>query len=383
MDSPPEASEAVACAKNLVGKVIGRGGDTIKDLQARSGCRFNINQDVSPPCITVSGSAMAVPMAVKMLKRVMEADPKGGNAGVYAKTEVVECDPGVVGRVIGRKGETIRALQARSGARIQICQDQSALAGEKRKMTVQGTNEQVQLGLRLLNDVMTSDTDAQSAMERSLKRGLGEMLGDTLDPNSRSQAARVTMKIPESCVGSVIGKGGRQIKEIQKSNRTTIHISEAVSMSNEREIIIDANSVKDAAATVRMLKAKVAAVLAHECEAPAPDEKRVHYDSNLISANGESGGGGSQSWEQQVKAKKQAAASILKDVSESAQLSIVEGPTAPPMRNKAQALAQEGASINQVHLSNSAVRRIIGKGEFLPLTYAFQRMYRDSEILRC
>jgi far upstream element-binding protein len=345
-----EISKSVECPTSLIGKVIGKGGDTIRNLQARTGCKIDINQNIVPACITVVGSSLAVPVAVKLLHQVMETNAEGGEV-VYDRTEVVECDPTAVGRVIGRKGETIRAMQARSGARIQIDQNEpkDVRSGASTKITLQGTHEQVQHGVRLLNDVMANE----AGDGRGLKRGLAEITG------GMPQAARVTMKIPERCVGIIIGKGGRQIKQIQKSTKTTIQIAEPESMSNEREITIDANSVQDAATTVRLLKSKVAKMLEQECAADEPQQKRVHYESS----DAGSGNGRGKTLEQQVHIKKQAAASVLRDVAESAQLSLVEGPTLPPQPTKAQSLAQEGASVFQVHLSNNAVRRIIGKGE--------------------
>ena len=35
----------IDCPQALVGRIIGRGGETIKDLQARSGCKIQIDQN--------------------------------------------------------------------------------------------------------------------------------------------------------------------------------------------------------------------------------------------------------------------------------------------------------------------------------------------------
>jgi len=63
-------SATVDCPKDLVGRVIGRGGETINDLQARSGTRIQIDQQVpdGTPCkISITGPEPNVQTAVGMV----------------------------------------------------------------------------------------------------------------------------------------------------------------------------------------------------------------------------------------------------------------------------------------------------------------------------
>ena len=55
----------------------------------------------------------------------------------------------MVGRVIGKNGETIRALQNYSGALIQI--DQST---DPMKVTISGTQESVRLAISMVTDIV-------------------------------------------------------------------------------------------------------------------------------------------------------------------------------------------------------------------------------------
>ncbi len=61
--------------------------------------------------------------------------------------------PDLVGRIIGRGGETIRRLQDESGARIQIERD----AGQ---VKIRGTNAAVEKAQRLVNEVRIADEHA-------------------------------------------------------------------------------------------------------------------------------------------------------------------------------------------------------------------------------
>jgi len=72
----------VDCSKTLVGRVIGRGGETINDLQNKSGTRIQIDQQVADgqPCkITITGPPPNVQSAVAMVHEVMKnGPPRGG-----------------------------------------------------------------------------------------------------------------------------------------------------------------------------------------------------------------------------------------------------------------------------------------------------------------
>ena len=75
-------SATVDCSKSLVGRVIGRGGETINDLQTKSGTRIQIDQQVpdGQPCkITITGPPPNVQSAVAMVHEVMKnGPPRGG-----------------------------------------------------------------------------------------------------------------------------------------------------------------------------------------------------------------------------------------------------------------------------------------------------------------
>lgn len=75
-------SVVVDCPKTLVGRVIGRGGETINDLQNKSATRIQIDQQVpeGQPCkITITGPPANVQTAVNMVNEVMKnGPPRGG-----------------------------------------------------------------------------------------------------------------------------------------------------------------------------------------------------------------------------------------------------------------------------------------------------------------
>ena len=67
-----------------------------------------------------------------------------------ATTATVDCPPSFVGRVIGKGGETIKGLQAQSGAHITI--DQNFPEGVPRKISISGPSGCVTIAVRLIEE---------------------------------------------------------------------------------------------------------------------------------------------------------------------------------------------------------------------------------------
>jgi len=74
--------------------------------------------------------------------------------------ETLDCPKDLVGRVIGRKGETINELQARSGVRIQI--DQTVPDGQPCKIVISGDPEAVRRAVPLVHEVMSHGPPSRS-----------------------------------------------------------------------------------------------------------------------------------------------------------------------------------------------------------------------------
>lgn len=131
-----------------VGRVIGKGGEMIRDLQARSGARIDVDQNVpagQPRVITYRGTRETVDFAKQLVQLlstdgVHESSLPLGNAS----QEFLVIPAMAVGKVIGRGGEMIRELQARSQAKIQIDHSgNSGMPNDQKQVTLTGTHEAV------------------------------------------------------------------------------------------------------------------------------------------------------------------------------------------------------------------------------------------------
>jgi len=206
----PSIQITMECDQNSVGKVIGSGGATIKEIQARSGARIQIIQDLPqgvPRQINISGTEAAVKMATGLVSYVMFNGPSlppvagapsmagasmysapgaspygpsggGGMVGGGTSTHVMECQKPMVGRIIGRGGETINIIQQRSGTKMQIEQNINPC-----KVNITGTPQGIAIASQMVTELMlTGALSNQGGPMGGGQMGGGQMGGYGMPP---------------------------------------------------------------------------------------------------------------------------------------------------------------------------------------------------------
>jgi far upstream element-binding protein len=127
-------------------------------LQAKSGAKIQIDQDFPdgvPRKIRVAGTQTAVTTATQLISVIMEGTSapstgygqqraSGGGGG-----QTIECAKSIVAKVIGRGGETIKSIQSRSGAKVQIEQNQDPC-----KIIINGAPQAIQMASQLINEIL-------------------------------------------------------------------------------------------------------------------------------------------------------------------------------------------------------------------------------------
>ncbi|XP_078428154.1 uncharacterized protein LOC144700590 [Wolffia australiana] len=158
-----------------VGAVIGRGGETIKYLQLQSGAKIQVTRyaDADPysqtRTVELTGTAEQIDKAEQLVHDVLQeaevgsSGPSGGQrfGDGHANSEqfMMKVPNNKVGLVIGKGGESIKSMQAKSGARIQVIPlhlppgDYSA----ERTVQIDGTKEQVESAKQLVNEVISEN----------------------------------------------------------------------------------------------------------------------------------------------------------------------------------------------------------------------------------
>lgn len=169
-----------------VGLIIGRGGETIRDLQERSGCHVNIVGEsksvngLRP--VNLIGPREAAAQAKELILEIVDSDsrnvndsgPKGrppkndhfrdngahsggggsgsgGGGGNDKINDAIYVPSEAVGMIIGKGGETIREMQNSTGCKINV--SQSSGAGEtQREIGLVGSHDAINRAKQAIED---------------------------------------------------------------------------------------------------------------------------------------------------------------------------------------------------------------------------------------
>ncbi|XP_040013330.1 far upstream element-binding protein 3 isoform X4 [Xiphias gladius] len=215
---------------NKVGLVIGKGGETIKQLQERTGVQMIMIQDDPMPTgadkpLRITGDPHKVQQArelvVKLIRDKDQGDFRTGRADFGSKMGGSSLDVVVprfaVGIIIGRNGEMIKKIQNDAGVRIQFKQDDGV--SPDRVAQVMGQPDHCHHAVHLINELV------QTAQERD---GFGGIMGrrGRGDSNMGGPGGlqEVTYAVPADKCGLVIGKGGETIKNIKEQSRAHVEL---------------------------------------------------------------------------------------------------------------------------------------------------------------
>ncbi|KAL3421868.1 KH domain-containing protein [Phlyctema vagabunda] len=173
-----EDSMQIMVPDRTVGLIIGRGGETIRDLQERSGCHVNIVGEqksvngLRP--VNLIGSREAAARAKDLIMEIVESDSKsqgtkdrvpaqrdsnpgyggagsGGGNGSDKSTDSIFVPSEAVGMIIGKGGETIKEMQSTTNCKINV--SPSSGPGEvEREIGLVGTRDSITAAKRAIED---------------------------------------------------------------------------------------------------------------------------------------------------------------------------------------------------------------------------------------
>ncbi|KAK0140778.1 Far upstream element-binding protein 3 [Merluccius polli] len=210
---------------NKVGLVIGKGGETIKQLQERTGVQMIMIQNDPLPTgadkpLRITGDPYKVQVARELVAKLIRdkdlGDFRVGKAEFGSKIGGNSLDVAVprfaVGIIIGRNGEMIKKIQNDTGVRIQFKQDDGVSTDRVAQVTGQPT--QCQLAIHLIHELV------HTAQERDGFSGLMSRRGrsDCSAGGASSDLQEITYAVPADKCGLVIGKGGETIKNIKEQS---------------------------------------------------------------------------------------------------------------------------------------------------------------------
>eukprot|EP00033_Pygsuia_biforma_P000308 GCRY01000376.1.p1 GENE.GCRY01000376.1~~GCRY01000376.1.p1 ORF type:complete len:533 (-),score=114.54 GCRY01000376.1:961-2559(-) len=229
MTNPSNNTLEIMIPNSTVGLVIGRGGETIKDIMNRSGCKVQVDQHPPPEATERRVELTGHPGNVEIAKRLVMAKVEEVSQRqqtqapvVGAETKSFEIPSAFVGLLIGKAGETIKQINMTTGARVQVVPDAVAGNAPNRGVTINGTPETIAHAKKMIDDLV------REGYERN--------------PNA-NQEQRITVMCPADCVGLVIGKKGDTIRDFQAKSGARINVDQDVH-APERKITISGSYEK-------------------------------------------------------------------------------------------------------------------------------------------
>lgn len=249
--------EQIGVPNGVVGYIIGKGGESITNMQRKSGCRVQIQKEhemqpgTSQRIITLSSSSKE---SITMCRGIIEGMVQerlrlnGGSIGgmtsgggsnaasqaaklkqaiaegqILLTVQVPDAD---VGLIIGKGGCSIKSIQDRSGANVQIPPIADADNPMVRTVNVtHPTQEGAELGKQLIEEILRTKLQGRGSMTYGGgmgQYGAGGGMGG--QPGSNPGDTSIQIEIPDKDVGMVIGRSGCVIREMQTKTRTRIQI---------------------------------------------------------------------------------------------------------------------------------------------------------------
>jgi len=156
-----------------VGRIIGKGGEQIRDLQARSACKVDVDQNVpngAPRVITYHGTKDKIDFAKSLVNMLCQENWKNVELPLgFASRAVMQVPGTVIGKIIGRGGEMIKELQSKSYAKIQVDHNSGGDTGF-RTVTITGNELSVKRAEEMINLIIANPlADASGALDMLIK----------------------------------------------------------------------------------------------------------------------------------------------------------------------------------------------------------------------
>ncbi|XP_050528934.1 far upstream element-binding protein 3 isoform X2 [Daktulosphaira vitifoliae] len=186
----------VGVPKQVVGLVIGKGGDMIKKIQAETGAKvqfINLNEDTPDDrrCL-ITGAPDQVAEAKQRIDSLVDsALNRGGNRqsgnfnrnqnwGNSGQTQPLNETTFTVpaakcGVIIGKGGETIKQINMQTGAHCEIDRRQNN-AGTEKTFVIRGTTEQIENAKRMINDKLGFDPNGGSQNYGGMNQPYGSQM---------------------------------------------------------------------------------------------------------------------------------------------------------------------------------------------------------------
>merc|ERR1719495_2732732 len=267
-------TEQIYVPDNMVGLLIGRGGENITRMQQDSQCKIQMSQDSQGQptrLCTLTGPPEAITAAKAQITNVIANDGRGnrqmggggmGGMGNGGGAFEMMLEGPLVARVIGKGGENIKRLQEETGAKIVIIQETKDFADQK-PLRISGPPDKVEYAKQRVMQVVQEEREKLGGGGgrggfrggrgggpggfRGGRGGTGWPTGGGPGPDIQEN-----FSVPSNKVGLVMGKGGETIKQICSQSGAHCQVDKtAPEGAREKTIVI--KGTPDAVETAKRL----------------------------------------------------------------------------------------------------------------------------------
>ncbi|ELU02506.1 hypothetical protein CAPTEDRAFT_171430 [Capitella teleta] len=173
----------VKVPRDCVGAVIGSGGCVIKQIQEETGARVNFkdegSQEGQERMVIIRGTLTSAQQAEIMIRKIIADQPP-------VLTEVIWVPQKLLGRIIGRNGDTIRQTSRAAKARIVIDRSEEMGPGETKKITIRGTPTAIATAKDLIQEQIYEEEMYRRKREVA-KANAGELIVVNIWPGDEQQ----------------------------------------------------------------------------------------------------------------------------------------------------------------------------------------------------
>ncbi len=205
---------------SMVGLIIGKGGENILRIQSQMNVNAQVGKesDMKPGdtmrSIIIKGSPANVNDAKRKIDDIIEGHVERSRPVSQPSTRDMDCAFIVklpvpndkVGIIIGKGGMTIKGIQERTRANVQIPQVPDDDNPQVRTIAI-GADTKEAVDAAQMEIFMTLQSQQQSAMQ-----------------TYNASASSVLVSVPDERIGALIGKGGATVKDLQARHQVRVHI---------------------------------------------------------------------------------------------------------------------------------------------------------------
>lgn len=171
----------------FVGRIVGKRGSTINELQQQSGARINV--DDKKALISYEGEPEQIAAARKLVAAIIEDAEKSPRRPKPEAVKEISLAPGDARFIIGRRGATVNQISEDSGCKIDVKND-------KNLCVVSGSKAGVADAARIIAEVLKN-----------------------------AKVKPVVVKIQEDQIGLAVGRSGATVKKIESESGAKVNIN--------------------------------------------------------------------------------------------------------------------------------------------------------------